>query len=76
MSEWISVDDRMPEDNQDVAFIAIFDEGNTHDYLNGRRLGGRYRSGKFGGFSFPSHSGILASHWMPLPSPPKEEDDE
>lgn len=69
MSEWISVKDRLPEDQQSVAFVVM---DRSDSYLNGRVLGGKYIGGAMPCFSVPG-MGCLASHWMPLPTPPKEQ---
>lgn len=70
--KWISVNDRLPEHMQEVAFVV------SHDTLAvsaGRILGGRYSAEPSGGFEIPFLGGIPASHWMPLPPPPTAEDD-
>jgi len=69
-TSWISTAERMPEDGQSVAFVVSLADGSTHDYLNGRVLGGTYHAGKYGGFSIPGIT-FNASHWMPLLDPPK-----
>lgn len=69
MSEWISVSDQLPEDNQSVAFVAKTDPRFSMAYLNGRVFGGTYRAGEFSGFSFPGCT-MDATHWLPLPPPP------
>ena len=63
---WISVEDRLPEDGQSVAFVTKCDRD---PFYHGRVLGGRYTAGEFGGFSVP---GLMseASHWLALPPPP------
>ena len=72
--EWISVKDRLPEKFQDVAFIVECKLDKTY---NGRRMGGRYMGLMFPDRDFAYHAfsvpGIefKASHWMPLPEPPK-----
>ena len=62
----------MPDDGQSVAFVVSLSAGSTHEYLNGRVLGGTYHGGKYGGFSVPGLQ-VSASHWMPLPAPPEQE---
>lgn len=67
MSEWISVKDRLPEE-----------QGNylTHCYGNieVQRFGFRYEAGKriTEKMDWNEHGySYLTSHWMPLPEPPK-----
>jgi hypothetical protein len=64
---WISVDERMPENDQIVAFVVKADQESPNWYLNGHVLGGTYHENY--GFSTPG-VGHRASHWRPLPSPP------
>ena len=65
MSEWISVDDRLPDNGMVLTYwtdktIETY-EFDILDYAAGwcRPLGNH-----------------LITHWMPLPEPPKEQDDE
>jgi hypothetical protein len=64
---WISVDERMPENDQIVAFVVKADQESPNWYLNGHVLGGTYHENW--GFSTPG-VGHRASHWMPLPAAP------
>jgi hypothetical protein len=64
---WISVDERLPENDQIVAFVVKADQESPNWYLNGHVLGGTYHENY--GFSTPG-VGHRASHWRPLPSPP------
>ncbi|KWO62597.1 DUF551 domain-containing protein [Burkholderia territorii] len=67
---WISVDDRLPEEGQDVSFVVKAAKGSIQDYLNGRVLGGRFMI-VFGHPTFTVPGvGFNASHWMPLPTAP------
>lgn len=65
MSEWISVEDRLPENGDDVLCAIDNAWGNT-------KVTGRYD----GGWYYPSTSLFSSSmlqgvtHWMPLPKPP------
>lgn len=60
---WVSVDERMPEDNDDVLIVCRSKYGLYNidiGYYNGEqivRLVGREE----------------VTHWMPLPEPPKED---
>lgn len=71
VDNWISTDDRLPEDGQSVAFVVSCKNPNW-DHLDGRVLGGTYHvtNGYRGGFGVPGLS-VSASHWMPLPKPPE-----
>jgi hypothetical protein len=64
---WISVDERLPTNDQIVAFVVKADRESTNWYLNGHVLGGTYHENW--GFSTPG-VGHRASHWMPLPEAP------
>lgn len=64
---WISVDERLPEPRQAVAFIVDSENWPTFKYLHRRVLGGIYLPEQ--GFSIPGLS-LMASHWMPLPPAP------
>lgn len=70
MTKWISVKDRLPNDMDRVAFVAI----SQHDYLNGKTFGGVYNKPN-DLFCMPG-LGLIATHWMPLPDAPKESNDE
>ena len=61
VQEWISVKDRLPEQNKDVLVYTI-----THDVRKAHCYGER---------SWFGHDGIwrCVTHWMPLPQPPKGE---
>lgn len=65
--EWISVNDRLPDDGQTVAFVV---KDRSDSYLNGMVLGGKYIGGAMPCFSVPG-MGCMASHWKPLPPPPR-----
>lgn len=67
MAGWISVDERLPEPGQNVAFVVRANICGSFRLLNGRVLGGRFLPGE--GFSIPGLC-VDASHWMPLPAPP------
>lgn len=81
MGEWISVKDRLPENDGEYLvytesgdiFNAQFDSccgengefGAWHSYYDGHTLG-------FLDADWMPYDGI--THWMPLPEPPKEDD--
>ncbi|MFW8567030.1 DUF551 domain-containing protein [Orrella sp. 11846] len=67
---WISVDDQFPKDGQPVAFVVAMTPGGL-SHLMGKVLGGTFAKSEHGGsFGVPGLT-FCASHWMPLPSPPK-----
>ncbi|WP_345815336.1 DUF551 domain-containing protein [Paraburkholderia sp. PREW-6R] len=67
---WISVDERLPDEGQNVAFV-VSSASPTFAYLNGRVLGGYFgHVAKHPTFSVPG-LGLHASHWMPLPASPQ-----
>lgn len=67
---WISVDERLPEPGQNVAFVVRASSDGAFRLLDGRVLGGRFLPGE--GFSVPGLC-VDASHWMPIPAPPASE---
>lgn len=71
-SNWISVDDRLPDDGQRVAWVADINKSSVHHYMHGEVFGGTFRmSDGHALFSYPGHS-MYASFWMPLPAAPIE----
>jgi hypothetical protein len=65
---WISIEDRLPETRDQV--IAYFPRGNE----GGEKVATGIRSQNQIISDFPNSTAhcFKASHWMPLPSPPKE----
>lgn len=66
MSEWISVEDRLPKNNRnisghDVAVVLVSDGDNV--------ISSVFAEG-FGWIDFPDMKGDI-THWQPLPEPPK-----
>ena len=71
MSEWISVDDRLPERNAHVLVHYITHTKNSvqsvalhFDSIQWRQLVG-------GGLMIEKNGVKKVTHWMPLPEPPK-----
>ena len=60
--EWISVDDRLPEQGEEAICIAA----------DGDMMIGKYTEW---GWMFPCYFEDL-THWMPIPEPPKGDNDE
>ena len=58
-SDWISVDERLPADNEEV--LTYWSDG---DVVIAYFMKGR--------FSFSDCSGEIITHWQPLPQPPSE----
>ena len=71
MSEWISVEDRLPERDEKVLCYYGFEKnGEKH---NMRFIGclDYYAYDENPHFQHAS-TGLFVTHWMPLPKPPKE----
>lgn len=65
-SKWISVKDRLPEDDSDVlAYLRIGEEG--------RNYPANYAKGMWFDCIFNTPATENTTHWMPLPEPPKGE---
>lgn len=72
MSEWISVDDRLPKEGQEVLFLA-------EDYTSPMICFGALRENSE--YAFYDYSVVYSdgeygechnvTHWQPLPSPPE-----
>ena len=64
-SKWISVEERLPEDNSDVlAYLRIGEEGRIYP--------ANYAKGMWFDCIFNTPATDSTTHWMPLPEPPKE----
>ena len=66
VQEWISVDDRLPEDESDV--LAYSRNGEE-----GRIYPANYAKGVWFDCIFITPATDTTTHWMPLPQPPKGE---
>ena len=64
--QWISVDDRLPEDNSDV--LAYLRDGDK-----GRIYPANYAKGVWFDCFFDIPVTNATTHWMPIPEPPKGE---
>lgn len=75
MSEWISVNDRLPKEFEDVLVCAINEYGETYEkgekYLALDRMV-RWMDKTPTSFRTDRYYGKV-THWMPLPDSPKEE---
>ena len=65
MGEWIRVEDRLPEDGETVL---TYKNGIVDVQEFDKRRNGWIRNGWF-------WSMVTVTHWMPLPEPPKGEND-
>ena len=69
--EWISVEDRLPEEKQQcLIFTTIYfvpDHVDDCDHYDGIEISGYYRD-----IGFASQNGLYAKFWMPLPAPPED----
>ena len=66
VQDWISVDDRLPEDDSDViAYLRTGEEG--------RIFSANYAKGVWFDCIFNKRVTETTTHWMPLPEPPKGE---
>lgn len=76
VNQWISVKDRLPEDNKPVLCFVIDTTGEGRTYVIGSCEHSEFWFLKIGDnkrFSFP-YMQIKVTHWQPLPEPPKEGD--
>ena len=69
MSEWISVKDRLPIPGERVLCFAKWKSHPT-------AVGSDTMLVDYFGSSVPLDDGYVITHWMNLPKPPKENDDE
>lgn len=69
--EWISVDDRLPEDMQEVLCYKGKFWGNLQDVYT--YLGDGKWQDDYGNIADTEDEAI--AHWMPLPAPPTEKED-
>ena len=68
MSEWISVEDGLPEDGEWVLFCEA--HGSTDIAQFKQTTDGRHNK-RSGYFIDNNHEYIIPDYWMPLPEPPK-----
>lgn len=75
MSEWISVKDRLPE-NEDEYVLAIASGRPKENIIWQDAYVFAYYSPESGWYSdeYPEYEGFEVTYWTPLPEPPKEVD--
>lgn len=72
MKEWISVEDRLPNDDSCLVFFKDINTG--HGWIEIDHLSEFSPKSMFEGFQrIGSDRWIKATHWMPLPKPPEED---
>jgi hypothetical protein len=77
MIHWISIDEQIPEQGEEVLYCCLIDDGSGQAYFTDVRLG-FYDGHKTKGDaivmdSYESEDGdwYPCTHWMPLPQPPE-----
>ena len=69
-NEWISVQERLPEDYEEVLYLAINEMG-IKERMTGHRENSLWMHCCWFYSSMRCDSTIKVTHWMPLPEPPK-----
>ena len=72
MSDWISVKDRLPEDERNVLAYYGYDHGDGNLGMRFMAVLTYFAFDQQPRFQFES-TGLKVTHWMPLPEPPKED---
>lgn len=73
--EWVSVEERLPEDEKDGETVLVIVFGKPHENitLHGAIMtAGYFRDEGWILNEYPEWEGPEVTHWMPLPSPPAE----
>jgi hypothetical protein len=70
LNEWISVEDRLPPDYQEVLYFAINDSGNR-EIMTGHRDKGSWTHCCLFYSTITLNPDVLVTHWMELPDYPK-----
>lgn len=72
---WVSVEDRMPEDENDGETVLVIVFGKPHENITLHGVimtAGYFRDEGWVLNEYPEWEGPEVTHWMPLPSPPAE----
>lgn len=64
--KWVSVDERLPENNDDVLVRYVHSNGKRYYTV------GNYLSALDTWFTDIENDVVIITHWMPLPEPPEE----
>jgi len=73
MSEWISVKDRLPPEQEDgLLFCSIYDELFIGWVELGYTDAGQFHLTYAEGHCYLDRADKIITHWMPLPKPPEE----
>lgn len=70
-NEWISVNDRLPEDYKEVLYFAITDEG-TKEIMTGHREKENWTHCCLFYSTMILKDNVKVTHWMELPKYPKD----
>jgi hypothetical protein len=77
MAEWISVNDRLPEDDGEyLVFWSLSIRGRSYRGVTCKQFDdciGFYDEVEEVGDIYRRESNDIVTHWMPLPEPPEEE---
>jgi len=71
VSEWISVDDRLPEDGQEIIGGNALDGVRCGEYALWRARSRGYFHDRHM-ITYGEEGSMEITHWMPLPDPPEE----
>jgi len=73
MSDWIKCSERMPVDGQKVLAVINFNSELVSEFVGEMTYtGSTFRRG-FATANLSDNDGVIVTHWMPLPEPPKDE---
>lgn len=79
LTGWISVEDRLPKNDDDVLILSVDKQDNsrqinmsayTYVTFGGQKLGQKYWASPYEDFDLHE----IVTHWMPMPKPPKGEE--
>jgi len=69
---WISVEEKLPEDFQEVLYFAVTNEGNSREIMTGHRENGEWLHCCMFYSSARLNHECKVTHWMELPEYPKK----